>query len=463
MLAKQNVPISKEKKNNISPSNASKLNKLSEDFGKCFVLQMQLSAEQAFWLPLLNPNSEQLVVTQTLVKSRFLKNFQSELNEVKMVFNQMEAAVEQCSVDKKYFDIQKKELCLDNDRLLDHIIFQDVMNIVMHVDFVHVNVVSFVAVVDWFMVNIDSINLDLDALRSRTSQLKNQDYVDGTKDVGGSLNVPPITLHAEGDNHGVSSFAGHVANKIHVVPSFANESREHTSYTTLNAAPTSFGESTPYSLNEAEQGEFTNLSSLNTNGPNLNSNEYIRPTSWTLGDQSKLPSEINNEIPMVQSVDINMKPTSYAGAAVFDDVNISKPHKVFKKVIVRFDNTLYGYFIGKRMAFSVVQYYARNNWAKHGLKRIIMNAKGIFFFKFDTRAGLDAVLEGGPWMIRNSLIILKKWSMKTSLQKEELTHILIWVKLHDVPIQVFEEDGISLIAIYLSKPIMLDSYTSAMC
>ncbi|GKD21027.1 hypothetical protein Tco_1222730 [Tanacetum coccineum] len=140
MLAKQNVPISKEKKNNISPSNASKLNKLSEDFGKCFVLQMQLSAEQAFWLPLLNPKSEQLVVTQTLVKSRFLKNFQSELNEVKMVFNQMEAAVEQCSVDKKYFDIQKKELCLDNDRLLDHIIFQDVMNIVMHVDFVHVNV-----------------------------------------------------------------------------------------------------------------------------------------------------------------------------------------------------------------------------------------------------------------------------------------------------------------------------------
>ncbi|GJR19801.1 hypothetical protein Tco_0968328 [Tanacetum coccineum] len=45
-----------------------------------------------------------------------------------------------CYVDKKYFDIEKKELSLDNDRLLDHIICQDVMNIVMHVDTITVNV-----------------------------------------------------------------------------------------------------------------------------------------------------------------------------------------------------------------------------------------------------------------------------------------------------------------------------------
>ncbi|GKB46572.1 hypothetical protein Tco_0897325 [Tanacetum coccineum] len=42
-----------------------------------------------------------------------------ELNEMKKVFNQMEAAVEQCSVDKKFFYCQKKELLLANDRLLE--------------------------------------------------------------------------------------------------------------------------------------------------------------------------------------------------------------------------------------------------------------------------------------------------------------------------------------------------------
>ncbi|GJV26039.1 zinc knuckle CX2CX4HX4C containing protein [Tanacetum coccineum] len=188
--------------------------------------------------------------------------------------------------------------------------------------------------------------------------------------------------------------------------------------------------------------------------------------------------------PIAQSVEINTKSTSYAGAAVasakdqpkvnsnfhplvadpvFDGVNISIPRKVVKNVSIRFEHTLYGYFIRKRMAFLVVKYYARNNWAKHGLKRIMMNNKGFFFFKFDSQAGLEAVLEGGPWLIRKSPIILKKWSMDTRLLKEELTRIPIWVKLHDVPIQVFEEDGICLIATFIGKHVMLDSYTSSMC
>ncbi|GKE00505.1 hypothetical protein Tco_1388488, partial [Tanacetum coccineum] len=134
---------------------------------------------------------------------------------------------------------------------------------------------------------------------------------------------------------------------------------------------------------------------------NVYTSDIPVPTGWT--------NSPNSDTPIVKSVEINSKPISYAGAAgisnseqlkskanfrsmvadkVFDGVNISIPRIVVEKVSVRFENTLYGYFIGKRMAFPVVEYYARNNWAKHGLKRIMMNAKGFFFFKFDTRAGL---------------------------------------------------------------------------
>ncbi|GKC38218.1 hypothetical protein Tco_1050602 [Tanacetum coccineum] len=91
------------------------LNKLSEDFRKCFVPQMKLSAEQAFWLTLSNPNSEQPNVTQTRVRV-------------------------ECSIDKKLFEIEKKELKLENERLLEHIICQDVVNIVMYADVKSVNV-----------------------------------------------------------------------------------------------------------------------------------------------------------------------------------------------------------------------------------------------------------------------------------------------------------------------------------
>nr|GEW11879.1 zinc knuckle CX2CX4HX4C [Tanacetum cinerariifolium] len=187
--------------------------------------------------------------------------------------------------------------------------------------------------------------------------------------------------------------------------------------------------------------------------------------------------------PIVWSVDINTKPKSYARAVgasakdqptasnfwplvadlVFNGINISIPYKVVEMVSIHFEHTLYGYFIRKRMAFLVVEYYVRNNWAKHGLTRIMMNNKCFFFFKFNSWAGLEAVLEGDPWLICKSPIILKNWSIYTRLLKKELTRIPIWVKLHDVLIHVFEEDGISLIDIFIGKHIMLDSYTSSMC
>ncbi|GKB18556.1 hypothetical protein Tco_0852479 [Tanacetum coccineum] len=55
-----------------------------------------------------------------------------EINEMKAVFNQMETEVDQCSVDRKYFEIEKKELLIENDRLLEQILSQDIVCIAMH-------------------------------------------------------------------------------------------------------------------------------------------------------------------------------------------------------------------------------------------------------------------------------------------------------------------------------------------
>ncbi|GKE90227.1 zinc knuckle CX2CX4HX4C containing protein, partial [Tanacetum coccineum] len=148
------------------------------------------------------------------------------------------------------------------------------------------------------------------------------------------------------------------------------------------------------------------------------------------------------DAPIIQTASIRME-SSYAGVTssqqpkpsqgepanfmyrqvdnVFEGVDNSMPRIAVENVSTRFENTLYGYFIGKRLAFPVVEYYVKNNWAKFGLKRIMLNAKGFFFFKFDSRVGLENVLECGPWMFRNNPIILKRWTMNTSLLKEELS------------------------------------------
>nr|GEX35937.1 retrovirus-related Pol polyprotein from transposon TNT 1-94 [Tanacetum cinerariifolium] len=54
MLLKQSDPLVLEKKVNIKPVNYAVLNQLSEDFGKRFVPQQELFAEQAFWFQMSN-------------------------------------------------------------------------------------------------------------------------------------------------------------------------------------------------------------------------------------------------------------------------------------------------------------------------------------------------------------------------------------------------------------------------
>nr|GEV23354.1 hypothetical protein [Tanacetum cinerariifolium] len=46
---------------------------------------------------------------------------------------------------------------------------------------------------------------------------------------------------------------------------------------------------------------------------------------------------------------------------------------------------------------------------------------------------------------------------------EDVENIPVWVKLHRVPVMVFSEDGLSVIATKIGTPLMFDSYTSDMC
>ncbi|GJX40516.1 beta-caryophyllene synthase [Tanacetum coccineum] len=121
-------------------------------------------------------------------------------------------------------------------------------------------------------------------------------------------------------------------------------------------------------------------------------------------------------------------------------------------------------FTPGRVAYPVVANYVRNTWGKYRLVRSMFSSStGLFSFQFSSMDGLDAMLENGPWFIRNNPLILKKWHPDENLLKEDVSTIPVWVKLHGVPVTAFSDDGLSAIATKLGTPLMLDSYTSDMC
>ncbi|GJX23023.1 hypothetical protein Tco_0227468 [Tanacetum coccineum] len=74
------------------------------------------------------PFSENLKETFKL----FEKGFIIEVTEMKDIFEQMEDEVDQCFVAKKYFEIKKKQLLINNDRLLEENIASDIMCTYLH-------------------------------------------------------------------------------------------------------------------------------------------------------------------------------------------------------------------------------------------------------------------------------------------------------------------------------------------
>ncbi|GJV92832.1 hypothetical protein Tco_1540645 [Tanacetum coccineum] len=120
-----------------------------------------------------------------------------------------------------------------------------------------------------------------------------------------------------------------------------------------------------------------------------------------------------------------------------EGVAVAIPLSAVEEVSARFSYTLYGYFIRKWLAFPLMENYAKNTWVKFRLKRVMLD-EGFFLFQFETKDGMDRVIEGGPWLIRLVPLILNVWTPNTILKKDEIKTAPIWVKLHNVPIMATE-------------------------
>ncbi|GKC59068.1 nucleotide-diphospho-sugar transferase [Tanacetum coccineum] len=138
---------------------------------------------------------------------------------------------------------------------------------------------------------------------------------------------------------------------------------------------------------------------------------------------------------------VNVRTLFTPGGNVIDVV---VPVDSIRAIRARFANTAYCFFLGKKVAYPVVANYVRNTWGKYRLVRSMFNSSTkLFSFQFSSMDGLDAMLENGPWFIRNNPLILKKWHPDENLLKEDVSTVSVWVKLHGVPVTAFSEDGLS--------------------
>ncbi|PWA49443.1 hypothetical protein CTI12_AA482340 [Artemisia annua] len=66
-------------------------------------------------------------------------------------------------------------------------------------------------------------------------------------------------------------------------------------------------------------------------------------------------------------------------------------------------------------------------------------------------------------MVGGRPLIVHKWNPDVSFEKKEPESVPLWIKMYDIPLEAWTVQGISTLASYLGKPIMMDDMTAQMC
>ncbi|CAI9267202.1 unnamed protein product [Lactuca saligna] len=165
----------------------------------------------------------------------------------------------------------------------------------------------------------------------------------------------------------------------------------------------------------------------------------------------------DDEVPSVTPLKLDFVNISNS---LHDDFLIIPP-EIMTNGSIPFERTLYGYFIGNRLAFPLVKDSLQELWKEHGISDIFID--DMFFFKFDNENGMNYVLQKGIWKINGIPLFLRKWDPDVFIEKPTYDRVPVWVNIFGIPLQLFNKDGLSLIASKLGNPLEVDSYTTTMC
>ncbi|GJY75261.1 RNA-directed DNA polymerase, eukaryota, reverse transcriptase zinc-binding domain protein [Tanacetum coccineum] len=126
---------------------------------------------------------------------------------------------------------------------------------------------------------------------------------------------------------------------------------------------------------------------------------------------------VNNSNTSENSPKVNFR--EITNAKKTDKCDFILPVEAIHAIRHKYENSLVGFFVGKKVAFQLVKNYVTNTWAKFGFQRIMSDDEGLLYFQFKTSKGMEQVLEHGTWLIRSIPLILTKWTPNLTLHRDK--------------------------------------------
>lgn len=85
---------------------------------------------------------------------------------------------------------------------------------------------------------------------------------------------------------------------------------------------------------------------------------------------------------------------------------------------------------------------------------------GFFLVCFCAKEDLELVLEKGPWFISDFFLSLRPWEHFFKPSMANVTSIAVWVRLNELPIELYKTEVLKQIGESLGKVLRIDVHTA---
>ncbi|KAG5552983.1 hypothetical protein RHGRI_010968 [Rhododendron griersonianum] len=120
---------------------------------------------------------------------------------------------------------------------------------------------------------------------------------------------------------------------------------------------------------------------------------------------------------------------------------------------------LVGHFLDGNMAYPLLVSTARYQW-KELFVAVKSDVSGFYLFEFKDEQAKLQVLEGGPYFFSQKYLVLRDWHRMMKPLKDQPTKIPAWVKFHDLPLELWNQECLSRVASTVGRPIHVDQATA---
>ncbi|EOA27131.1 hypothetical protein CARUB_v10023230mg, partial [Capsella rubella] len=115
--------------------------------------------------------------------------------------------------------------------------------------------------------------------------------------------------------------------------------------------------------------------------------------------------------------------------------------------------------LGRNMSISVLSKRLREMWKPRGVMHVVDLPRQFFMIRFELVEEYLAVLTGGPWRAFGSYLMVQAWSPEFDPMRNEIVTTPVWVRLSNIPVNMYHRSILMEIATGLGKPIKVDMAT----